>query len=535
MTSLSKVSDVSELLASHGPALTSDIAARLRENGKSPEAARQSVSRLPPGVRVLHGIPFPKRARFIYLEQQFGTDQYWAALIKAIDTSSPAYAAALSALKTRGALVLLRHFDIVSGAPVRQKGQISSDTILARLTSAKLVSTIEIDGIGQCVTLADEESSAGFALPGMRARMLTEGVLLDAIRQWAGRMNMASPKATKIRDEVPSPQFGTFRFDLCGPSYLRPLARTRESKTDPGFLVADVLLNNETLDEAAVAPFLRKCATLSHLHKIRPFLPMLIADSFTPEALRACRSRGIIATRPETLFGRDVAEALADLFKTLSNAAAMAAANPDRVENLFKRLSAIEGSAGNLRGALFELLVGHVVRSVEGGSIDIGVLVTDPRTGQKAEIDVRLVKERTVIVYECKGYQPSSTIRKDEIEEWLSKRIAIINATQRYEQRFDGCEFRFEYWTCGTFDEEAVAQLEAASIRTRKYAIGWKDGAAVREYAKAIKAPGIRKILNEHYFEHALAGLDDMSQMPTESSPQRRAQAVAIEAAAEDE
>ena len=301
------------------------------------------------------------------------------------------------------------------------------------------------------------------------------------------------PKGHKDTRRGAFSQFGTFRFDLCGPCYLRPLARTRKSKTDPGFLVADVLLNNETLDEAAVAPFLRKCATLSHLRKIRPFLPMLIADGFTPEALRACRSRGIIATRPETLFGRDVAEALADLFKTLSNAAAMAAANPDRVENLFTRLSAIEGSAGNLRGALFELLVGHVVRSVEGGSIDIGVLVTNPRTGQKAEIDVRLVKERTVIVYECKGYQPSSTIRKDEIEEWLSKRIGIINATQRYEQRFDGCEFRFEYWTCGSFDEEAIAQLEAASIRTRKYAIGWKDGAAVREYAKAIKAPEIRK------------------------------------------
>jgi hypothetical protein len=31
----------------------------------------------------------------------------------------------------------------------------------------------------------------------------------------------------------------------------------------------------------------------------------------------------------------------------------------------------------------------------------------------------------------------------------------------------------------------------------------------VRDYAKGLKAPGIRKILNEHYFEHALAGLPD--------------------------
>jgi hypothetical protein len=81
------------------------------------------------------------------------------------------------------------------------------------------------------------------------------------------------------------------------------------------------------------------------LRKVRPFLPMLIADGFTPEALRACRSRGIIATRPDRVFGQDVARALSDLLQTLSNAAAMAVGNPDKIENLFTRLSAIEGAA----------------------------------------------------------------------------------------------------------------------------------------------------------------------------------------------
>ena len=410
--------------------------------GKSPEAARQSVSRLPSSVRVLHGLPFPKRARFLYLPEQFGTDSYWTALIKAIDTSNPAYADAIAGLRSRGGVVPRRHFDIISGAPLKQKRQISSDTILQRLVSVDLVSTTEIDGIGECVTLA-ESSLGSVALAGMRARLLTEGVLLDAIRKWAGRMNMASPNVTRIRDDDPPPQFATFRFDLCGPCYLHPLARRRDAKTDPGFLVADVVLGGEPLGEKEVAPFLRKCSTLSQLRNVRPFLPMLIADSgFTPEALRACRGRGIIATRSDSVFGEDVARALTDLFQTLSNAAAMAAANPTRIENLFQRLSAIEGSAGNLRGALFELLVGHAVRAIEGGSIDIGVLVVDTKNNRRAEIDVQLVKERTVIIYECKGYQPSSVVRKEEIDEWLSKRVPTINAAHRQEQRFDGSDLR---------------------------------------------------------------------------------------------
>ena len=235
----------------------------------------------------------------------------------------------------------------------------------------------------------------GLAWATAREAFLTENVLLDAIRTWAGKMNLASPSTTWIRDDNPAPQFATCRFHLCGPCYLRPVRRFSEQKLIPGFIVADVVVGAQ-LDKTSVAAFLRKCELLSHLRKIPQFLPMLIADGFTPEALRECRSSGIITTRPDTLFGQDVApHALGDLLQTLSNAAAVAAANPDRIEELFRRLSTVEGSAGNLRGALFELVVGHMVRSIEGGSIDIGTLVRSP-TRQCAEIDVRLVKERQV-------------------------------------------------------------------------------------------------------------------------------------------
>ena len=151
---------------------------------------------------------------------------------------------------------------------------------------------------------------------------------------------------------------------------------------------------------------------LGYLKNVRPFIPLLISAALTPEALRVCRSKGIIATRPATLFGDDVARALGDLLQTPSNAAAAAAASPERLENIFNRLMSIEGAAGNLRGALFELIVGHLVKELVGGSIDIGLIVTDPKTGGSAEIDVRLVKQRQIAIYECKGYQPSAKATK---------------------------------------------------------------------------------------------------------------------------
>lgn len=498
-----------KILSKHGPATTSRVAELLRQTGLSPEAARQRVSRLPDDVRVLYGLPFPKRARFIYLEAQFGTDRYWAALIEAVKTANPAYATALAGVRARGGVVPRPHFEIVSGSPVKQKGQLASSVVLARLLSAKLLTSTMIEGVGDCLALNDESILGTPQLASLRARLLTEGVLLDAIRSWAGRMNMVSPNVTKIRDQDPSPQFSTFRFDLVGPSYLHPLVRFNGTKLDPGFLVADVVTGH-ALDETLVSGFLRKCLLLSNL-RVRPFLPMLIADSFTPEALHLCRSRGIIATRPESLFGKDVARALVDLLQTLTNAAAVANNNPDRIETLFKRLSAIEGSAGNLRGALFELLVGYMVRSLEGGMVDIGVLVQDVEQGRRAEIDVRLVKEREIVIYECKGYQPSSEVRAQEIGDWLGKKVSMIYKAARQEHRFDGCSVRFEFWTCGVFESEAVEILRQAQRKTMKYQIAWKDGPAIREYASGIKAPGVVKILNEHYFRHPLADIANES------------------------
>jgi hypothetical protein len=226
-----------------------------------------------------------------------------------VGVANPAYAAALAGLKARGEIVLKRHFNIISGSPEKQKGQLASSVVLDRLLSAKLVSPVMIDGFGECVALT-QVSTGRLAHAGiLRARLLAEGVLLDAIRSWAGRMNMTSPKVTRIRDESPDPRFSTFRFDLSGPCYLQPMVRVGKSSLDPGFLVADVMLGVD-IDDKAVLPFLRKCTMLSSLRGIRPFLPMLIADNFTPDALRLCRSKGIIATRPETLFGQDVQEPL---------------------------------------------------------------------------------------------------------------------------------------------------------------------------------------------------------------------------------
>jgi hypothetical protein len=490
-------------LARHGPGLTSTLAAKLQEGGLSAAAARQRLSRLPEEVKTLYGLPFPKRARFIYLENQFGTQAYWDALIAAIEQSNPAHAAALAGLQSRGGIVPRAHFDIVSGAPKRQKRHVSSETILQRLESVRLVRRVDIEPYGECVSLALNADLIPVETNVLRARLTTESVLLDTIKAWAVRMNMASPKATKVRDKNDVPQFATFCFDLCGPCYLRPIRRRKDKTMKPGFLVGDIITGT-VLSERHVGPFLRKCRTLGGLRNLQPFLPMLIADGFTPEALRACRAEGVIATTPAAVFGQDVARALKDLFETLTSAATVAATDPDRIEKLFSQLSKVEGAAGNLRGALFELIVGHMVRNVEGGSIDLGSIIYDRLSSDRAEVDVMRFLEKQVTAYECRGYQPTTKIGLTEAEEWLHKRVPIISKGLRQREGYSDKKLRFELWTCGSFSDEALDLLKDARGKTTKYEIAWRDGSAVRAYAAQMDAPGIRKILDEHYFKHPL-------------------------------
>lgn len=68
---------VKDFLQNHGPCLSSELADYLVQTLKiSPDAARKRVSRLADNVRRLGYVTFPRRARFMYLEQQFGSPVY---------------------------------------------------------------------------------------------------------------------------------------------------------------------------------------------------------------------------------------------------------------------------------------------------------------------------------------------------------------------------------------------------------------------------------------------------------------------------
>ncbi|MDD1910755.1 hypothetical protein M1Q01_26450, partial [Klebsiella pneumoniae] len=82
----------------------------LKTQGVNRDTARKQISRAASAGQI-HCVDklFPKRERFIYLKQQYGTGRFWSSLNTALLDTGSAYGLALSCLRARGGILPVRH------------------------------------------------------------------------------------------------------------------------------------------------------------------------------------------------------------------------------------------------------------------------------------------------------------------------------------------------------------------------------------------------------------------------------------------
>lgn len=502
---------VRSLLAKNGPSLTSELIRALEVSGLSPSAARQRILRSRGEYTRLAGLRFAKNARFLYLEDQYGTADFWNAIERTFKSHGQAYWGATVGLKSRGGRCPRSMFAAISGAPINRKGQLSPDRILERLCAIQL---LEIEGTsdeGQHVRFHPHTYHV-ISEAASKAITLAEFVALHGVKDWARILGIGSYGKFALRDEASPPVVSSITWDLSAPSYMRPLARPHDGVIKPGFLVCDVNLH-AAVNEDAVALFVRKHDLASAPLHVAPILPIMIGDVFHEKAYALARSRGILATTISNLFGADVAKALRDLIELLTNTGATAAVNPQHLYKVMSFLTKIEGAATRLRGSLFELAIGTLVKDVEGGYLRVGEKHTDPFTSRAAEIDVILDRPSgaPVLILECKSKIPGTEVSQQELEHWYSDRVPLIYKILSADAHLKDRSFRFELWSNGSIDPAAKTWIESQTLEFPNFSIAWRDGRGVREYAQKAKSPAIRKILKEHYFHNPLAKITSSS------------------------
>jgi len=495
---------IENILSRQGPCISTELAQLLQDqHGLTADAARQRISRHK-NIKRLAYVTFPRNARFVYLQRDYGSTRFWDALTAALLNNTVAYGGALAALVARSGIMPLAHFSIACGAPDAQKRHLSPATIFQRLEKSKLLQTVELPGIGSCVSLAQQQAPAPMVVAEMRARLIVEDILLKAIKTWARQLGLASYDKIALRDEGPQqPRVGTFRWDLTGPCYLAPMLDWNAGqKLKPGFIACDVLLT-PNVSAMHLKPFIEKCKTLRNLKSVGRCLQIFVAYEYGKDAFRLAKESGIIVATPATLFGDEVAAALVELTNFLTRAAA-STVDPEQFDEIFRRLGKIEGAAINLRGALFEFMVVEIVRqTAHPPDMRMNEIIRNA-AGKGVEVDVLAATKTLVRFIECKGYKPGGTVPDELIRTWLDERIDHIRQFALQHPDWKRAKLQFEFWSTGVLSPEAqkmIADAQAA-VRATKYKIVLKDRTGVAEMGRETNDKALQRTLNEHFLEH---------------------------------
>lgn len=494
---------IEQYLQDHGPQLSSVVVDHLVTRlGISHAAARKRISRKSPDqVKRLSLIKFPKNESFLYLPVQFASPWYWVALSRVLHLNNTAYGAALNALISRDGLVLERHFHIICGSPDKQKGHVPSAVVLERLLSAGLVRKLPSDLGGPVISIRRTDLQIEDHIVDFRWRLFVESILIDAISTWLKKLSLVSYGSIQSRDDDPAPKVGTFFWDITAPTYLSPLiGNSRNGDVKAGFWVCDVHYDR-TFDKIAAAVFIRKCKTFRALRNVGSCVQMVVASNFSGEAFALLKSNGIVAATVENLFGREAALALTSLKDTLVTASQDEFLNSEKLKETIEKLKQLQGERGRLKGTLFEFLIADVVRKTSVGLSQLRLNHIIKNNKQQAEIDVLAYSEgRQVRFVEAKAYNPHFHLSKAQVERWLNHNIKVAYLAAEAHEDWKRVPKIFELWTCAPLDDESLALVEAARVKSHgRYEIIVRQKDELIPEFSAAKNEGLLKLLKEYF------------------------------------
>ncbi|MCZ4339861.1 hypothetical protein [Shewanella colwelliana] len=505
---------VENYLRKNGPSLSSDITESLVNNhGVLAATARKRVSR--GGSEVLKlDLSFPRNAKFLFLREQSGSNEYWSNLVDALLKSNSAYGYAILSLQARNGVMPLSHFEIVCGSPIKQKKHLAASVVLERLISVNLVKTIEVTKLGKCIYLSVHSNRIESLLPGLKARLLAESILLRGFESWLKKNNFVSYNQVKTRDFVPNPTVSTTAWDLCGPSYLSPLVTFSSVGTQPkpGFVTCDVLINDKVYD-SALAPYLKKVNSLRSLKNVGRTLHFFIAKSYDSDAFSHLKAEGISPATIQSIFGREVSDGISEVLSIFTDLIPNSGLDLSSLDKIFNILGKVEGAASRIRGAFFEYLIADIVKSsVSCHSVDMNRICKSAKLDiagkrQEAEADVICVtNDNQVIFIEGKGYSPKAEISREIVNDWLVRQVPIFFDYCRNHPDWNNKKFVFKFWTSSTFSEEAIALLKEmkSSISPKKYSLDYLNGSDIDTLIKSTSNTQLLKIYREHFSKHPL-------------------------------
>ncbi len=478
------------LLNKYGPMLSGELARHFQNNYKvSNEAARQALSRAGKPVNKICTISFDKNQKFFYLEGQFMSEQYIDRLIKAIKAHSQTNFAYITAF-------------------IAQNGYISKDMLPALVSSPiknvrghKLHQRV-IDDLLKCRIIQEFDETRWMLAPWVVSHYATnlarstglevaKKQLVHDFANWAAKLNLVGFSSWKTLNDTA--EFANFQWAFSAPSYVQPLYDTKRKK--PGFIVADVFYGKTaTVDD--IRFFLDKISIIRTFRNLPTFLPVLLVEQATSEALSLLKDNKITIAFISNLFDERYTELLNDIVNIFANSTAFVAQNPAKIENLFSEIAKSEGRYNDIVGDLFELLVGYYYQQIGVQSLYLKKLIQIPESANSRELDVLVEREGKIIVAECKATR--SMLGVQFVEKWLNTLVPQIRKWLlfRYPDKKD---FVFQLWSLGGFTEEALQLLTTQQKQLSKYQIHFFNKQEILNMAREKNVQPVIDVIQQYF------------------------------------
>jgi hypothetical protein len=288
-------------------------------------------------------------------------------------------------------------------------------------------------------------------------------------------------------------EYGNFRWGYKGVSPVIGLRKRKEL----GFVVADILIGRPILLQD-VQFFTAKLATIMSYNNAPRLIPYLITDNMHPAALHHLKEKGIVVGFIDELFGEKYAELLKELILLLKRAGeSLNGEHPDKYLDLIRDLRKYNsGLLNNIRGALFEYMVGHL-HVLDGAKIEMGREIFD-QTG-KHEIDIKAEYKKALVFAECKSTK--SPIDAGMVHAWITKKVPAFHKWAVGQEAYKNLNPEFEYWSTSGFTEDALAKLKPFES-SNKYTARIYGPEEIKKIAKDSNDKKLRDAIDSFYLKN---------------------------------
>lgn len=255
-----------------------------------------------------------------------------------------------------------------------------------------------------------------------------------------------------------------------------------------GYIVADVIMGRE-LSVADTEYFFQKCERIRRNNRMPPFLAWLIAERFAYDVIEKAQKHGIVCTTPGNLFGKQLANLLGLLSQLMEGKEFAVSKTVDIIEKLgelVEQFAHLNSANGNLRGILFEVMVGHWLSRQYQGTLRYGRQLMG-KNGIAYDSEVLIDNPGTYLkAFECKN-RPTVTLA--DVEHWFGTVVVAIRQHYQMDEIDKYPSQEFGIWTTGVFDQEAMTTLERLKSQCTRYQISWVDGTEARTRIISLNDP----------------------------------------------